>query len=859
MKTLLYSAALLLVALGVLGISRTLAPETESEKEKQLEVPYENFMLQRMYPDAVFDEAAYKQVMQQISASLNVGTRSAGVSSNWVLQGPGNIGGRINCVAVKPGNPNVMLAGNAAGGIFKTNDGGANWYPVFDSESYLAISCIVYDPQNPNILYAGTGDRNMVRYTYNGNGLYRSTDGGESWQAYALAQQGVISKLVINPVNSQTMYAATMGNPFAPDSLRGVYKTTDGGLNWQRVLVAGTNAGCIDLMINPMDTTVLYAATWNSIRSNTENTNSGLQSKLWKTSDAGATWQPVNASFNQEPLGRISLAMSAQNPDKIYACVVDTFKSLKGIYISSNAGNSWTPLDVSTVQNEIYGSGGYYFGWYFGLIRVDPTNDNIVYVGGIQLYRGDVSNPNNVFWETADPEWWTYEVHADKHDMVFVDGNTFMLATDGGLYKTEDLGATWNDVENIPNTQFYRVAYNPHDPTTYYGGAQDNGTSGGNALSITLWNRIWGGDGFRPIFHPTDPLTFFCETQNGAMVYTNDGGNNFFDFTAGIDQTDRINWDFPYIMNATDPTRFYAGTNYVYRMTSAPLNNWEKMSGDLTDGDVTGNSAGQSFNVISGLSSSAKDANLIYACTTDGNVWRTDNDCNSWTNVSAGLPDRYVTSVKASPNNSNTVFVSHSGYRSNEYIAHVHRSVNRGANWQDISGNLPPVGVNDLLVLPGSDSVLFAATDGGVYVTLDGGNDWQRLGLNMPVVPVFELCINNAKHEVVAGTYGRSIYSYSLDSLGVNLAQDTTVVISVKDIEPTLDVRLFPNPTAAQLQIQSTEHFSAATIYNLAGQEVLQCNLPQPQTRLDVSALPAGTYLLQLKGRSTVSRKFVKL
>lgn len=859
MRTLVFTAALLLAALGMAGISFYRPVTAEVEKNESPEEPYEFFMQQRMYPDAVFDDAAYKQVMQQISAGLQSGMRSAGFSSTWTLQGPGNIGGRINCVAVKPGNPNIMLAGNAAGGIFKTIDGGATWYSVFDAQSYLAISCIVYDPQHPDTLYAGTGDRNMVRYTFNGNGLYRSTDGGETWQAFALAPQGIVAQLVINPLNTQTMYAATMGNAFAADSLRGVYKTTDGGLNWQRVLLAGTNAGCIDLVMNPQDTAVLYAASWNSLRSNSANVNSGLESKLWKTSNAGSSWQPVNGTFNQEPNGRISLAISNQNPDKLYACVVDTFKSLKGIYLTTNGGTSWTPLDVSSIQNEIYGSGGYYFGWYFGLIRVNPTNDNEVYVGGIQLYRASITNPNNVIWDLADPEWWTYEVHADKHDLFFIDGNTFMLATDGGLYKTTDLGGTWSDVENIPNTQFYRVAYNPHNPSSYYGGAQDNGTTGGNALSFTLWDRIYGGDGFRAIFHPTDPLTYFCETQNGAMVFTNDGGMSFFDFTSGIDFSDRINWDFPYVMNATDPSRFYAGTHCVYQMTSAPNNNWVKMSGDLTDGNVTGNSAGQSFNVISGLNSSSKDGNLIYACTTDGNVWRSDNDCASWINISAGLPDRYVTSVKASPNHSDVVFVSHSGYRSNELIAHVHRSLNRGAAWQDISGNLPQVGVNDLLVLPGSDSVLFAATDAGVYATLDGGTNWERLGINMPLVPVFELCLNNARREVVAGTYGRSIYSYSLDSLGVALTQDSTVIISVKETDADARVTVFPNPASDALHLQTAETFDAATVYNLTGEVVLQYDLRKQQKQLDISTLPSGTYLLQLQGRKTASRKFVKL
>ncbi|MFN8287774.1 MAG: T9SS type A sorting domain-containing protein [Chitinophagales bacterium] len=864
MKTYLFGfTALLALSLLLFSWSPFQQKEKEENESRQLSEPYEHFIQQRMYPDTVFDNAAYKNALLQIKANMNPSSRSANFNALWTEQGPGNIGGRINCVAVHPVNHNIILVGNAAGGIFKTTDGGQNWHPVFDDQSFLALSCIVFDPQHPDTLYAGTGDRNMVRYTFNGNGVYRSTDGGEHWLSAGLQQQGVISKIVVNPQNTNELYAAAMGSPFKRDSLRGVYKSLDGGMNWQRVLVASDEAGCTDLLINPQNPQTLYAASWNSIRSNTENVNSGLQSQLWKTTDGGATWSILNTPFKQQLNGRISLDISSQDPNKMYACVVDTSKGLKGIYISANGGSTWVTLDVFNIQDQLYGSNGYYFGWYFGLIKVNPWNDQDVFVGGIQLYKTSVFTPQSLFWEQADPTWWTYEVHADKHDLAFIDSSTFLLATDGGLYKTTDLGLSYTDVENIPNTQFYRVTANPHDTMFYYGGAQDNGSSRGNSDNFINWQRIFGGDGFRMIFHPTNPNIYFCETQWGAIVYTDDGGVNFYDLTSGFDLSDRFNWDFPYIMNASDPKRMYAGTNYVYKMTNAPTDFWQKVSADLTDGNVLGNASGQSFNVITSLDNAKKDDRLIYVGTSDGNVWRSDNDCATWVNISAGLPDRYVTSVKASPNDSNTVFVSHSGYRSDELIPHVHKSLNRGSTWIDISGNLPQVAINDLLILPGNDSVIFAASDGGVFVTLDGGNDWQRLGINMPLVPVFELCFNAPMRQLVAGTYGRSILTYPLDSLGVQIVKDTTTqdttVIAIQNLNAAESVSLFPNPAINTLTISSASSFTSAELFNMEGEKVAVYQLSKPTENINISALKQGAYIVRLQnGKKSVCKKIVK-
>ncbi len=852
-KYFLLFSGFLLAATFIFSFSKR---DTKEERENRTE-PYEYFLRQRMYPDNVFAEATFKNNLLAVQQTLNSNSRSAGFNAAWTMQGPGNIGGRINCVAVHPLDTNIIFAGSAQGGIFKTTDGGANWHPVFDGQSFLSLSWIEFNPVHPDTMFAGTGDRNMTRYTYSGNGLYRSTDGGETWSSFALQQQGVISKIVINPQNTNEMYAACMGSPFVRDSLRGVYKTNNGGQTWNRILIGSDEAGCTDIVMSKQHPDTLYAATWNSIRSNHENVNSGNDSKLWKTTNGGTTWTIVPATFNQEPNGRISLALSEQNGNKLYACVVDTFKNLKGIFKTTNGGNSWTALDVSSFGNDLYGSGGYWFGWYFGLIKVNPWNDEQVFVGGIDLW-GSLNGGS--FWQEFSPPWWTYEVHADKHDLRFTDSTTFLLATDGGLYKTADLGTTYSDIENIPNTQFYRVAYAPTYPDLYFGGAQDNGSNGGNANTINDWIRMYGGDGFRMIFHPTDSLTFYCETQWGAMVYTEDGGMNYNDFTTGIDIfNDRINWDFPYIMSPTNPAKMYCGTNCVYKMDFAPNDSWTKMSPDLTDGNTIGSTQGQSFNVISALDNSKPAPALLYAGTSDGNVWRSNDNCATWNNITGTLPDRFVTSVKVSPNDSNLVFVSHSGYRDNEWIPHVHKSLDRGNTWIDISGNLPQLAVNDLLVMPGNDSILFAATDGGVYATIDAGNSWQRLGNNMPVVPVFELGLNTIQRTVFAGTYARSIYSYSLDSLALNMPEDT-VISSLHNSEAEVSLAVFPNPANDFLHISTSLKNYSIAIYDLSGRKCLEELNAKNEETIDITALSEGTYVVRMAdSKRKITKKFVKL
>ena len=739
----------------------TFTPSAADRLQQKAE-PYDQFSFQRSYPDRDFDWRGWRKQMAGLrsdfakSLTLNPLTENNG-APDWTLQGPGNVAGRVNTLAIHPSNDNIVLAGFSAGGIFKTIDGGASWTPVFDNHLELSIGHIIYDPNNPNIVYAGTGDPNIPAIAFNGHGVYKSTDGGDSWNYLGLSQAGIISKVIVDPSNSSTLYAATMGTPYIRDMHRGVYKSTDSGLNWQNVLFVSNQAGASDLVINPANPQILYASFWDRIRNNQESTIYGPNARVYKSNDGGATWTQQGGGLPTGVMGRTGLAISALNPDKVYVVYIDSLSTTGGLYKTENGGTNWTSLSVGALEDACAN-----FGWYFGKIRLNPVNDEEVYFLGIVLWRKEAGSNQ---WQVAANS------HADCHDLQFATSGKRYLGSDGGVYRNVPGFMQWTKSNNLPTTQFYHTNYNPHEPDTYYAGAQDNGIRKGNGALYNGWASVFSADGFRCAFHPIDPDIFWVETQNGAIHKTIDGGNTWQFGQDGLGTNDRCNWDMPYFLSKHSTSRLFAGTYRVYFSDNG--SGWGPISGDLTDGDIYGGR----FHTISCLDESPVQAEKLLAGTSDGNVWRREPS-GSWSNISAGLPDRYVTSVTASPTLSNRIFVTNSGFRDNEYIPHVHRSDNNGATWTDISGNLPNVPVNDLLVLPGhADSVLFVATDAGVYASLNRGVNWQRMGQNLPFIPVFDLERNPARNELMAASYARGLWTFPLDSI-FNLPPAATVAVS---------------------------------------------------------------------------------
>ncbi len=720
--------------------------------------PYDFFSRQRSYPDRDFDWKGWRKTITRVRQLETEQLRSSGCSgqsTNWTLQGPANIAGRVNTLAVKPDDQNTVLAGFATGGIFKSTDAGLNWHPVFDDNLDLAIGSIAFSTIQPNVVYAGTGDANMPSILFNGNGVYKSSDAGETWSYLGLAEEGIISKIVLHPTNPQILFAATMGNPYVRDAARGVYRSTDGGLNWEQVLNISNQAGASSLVINATNPQILYASFWDRIRNNQESIIYGSHARVYKSTDGGSTWTQLGGGLPTASMGRTGLAISAQNPNKLYVLYIDTLSRPGALYKTIDGGQSWTPMNIVAL-NDATGD----FGWYFGKLTINPLDDEDLYMHAILLWR---KLPNSTGWQVASGG------HADSHDLVILPSGRRYWANDGGVYRNEPNTMTWIKSKNLPATQLYRTDYNPTDPNNYYAGAQDNGIMKGSGTNLNNWTSIFPADGFHCAFHPTNVNLFWIEIQNGAIHRTTDG-QNFIQGQPCLGSGDRCSWDTPFFLSTHTTDRLYAGTYRAY--VSSDGAGWGPISGDLTDGNIYG----ARFHTISCMDESPVLAEKLFAGTTDGNVWRREPN-GTWANLSPGLPDRYVTSVHGSPTLSQRIFVTHSGFRSNEYIPHLHRSDNNGSVWTDISGDLPQVPVNDLWIWANhADSVLVAATDAGVYFTRNSGAHWDRLGGNMPYLPTFELELNVARRELIAATFGRGIYTFPIDSL---LTQAGTVVVSL--------------------------------------------------------------------------------
>lgn len=814
-------------------------------------IPSEQFFLQRAFPDAKVDIAAYTEALTTAKLSANSRNSFNNFSKDWQSEGPGNLGARVNTIAVHPTDDDIIFAGYSGGGVFRTMDGGSTWKPVFDDQLFLAIGDLVFDPQDGNTIYAGTGDPNVSGFPFLGDGLYKSTDLGESWQYIGLEELRIISKIIIHPTDNQTIYVAAMGLPFEPNMNKGLYKTTDGGENWEQVLFLGGITGVIDVVFDRQDPEIVYAAGWDRLRNNQISETKGQGAKIHRSLNGGQTWEQLAGGLPQDDQSRIGLAATS---DGVVAVYVDVDHDFQGLYQTKDKGESWIALPTDNELNGFYNGlfGG--FGWYFAKVRVNPLDDQDISILGVLTYRTRDGGQNwSLINKTAN-----VNVHSDVHDLVFTGGGKMLMGTDGGMYRFNLDESEWEDIENIPTTQIYRVAYNPHEPQNYYAGAQDNGTSSGNYQGLTDWEKIYGGDGFQMVFHPTDENIFYAESQRGNIGVTVDGGATFESGREGIEGSDRKNWDMPYIMSTQDPNVLFTGTQRVYKSDVGPIPQWEPISPDLTNGETD-----ELSQTISTLHQSPLDESLLYVGTTDGNIWRTVNGGTNWDPL-AGLPKRYFTEVIASADVRERVFATISGYKDNENTPHVYQSNDNGMTWESIAGNLPPLAINAMQVIPGyDDKILFVGTDGGVYGTMNGGQIWERVGTNMPIIAVYDLEWNRGENTLVAGTFARAVMSYPLEGIveGDNLSS-----VDFKTQEKVA-LTLFPNPVGNDLNLSFVNNRPnepvRISIYTIDGKlmkQVSKRTKKEVAWKVNISDLPSGNYLVKLDGDYfSFSEQFVKI
>ncbi|MDC3351857.1 T9SS type A sorting domain-containing protein [Crocinitomicaceae bacterium] len=826
-------------------------PILGNQESNKLE-PHDQWMRIRSYPDG-FDQELYLERMAEVRmhAQAVVGTRDVELGLDWQQEGPGNIGGRIDVLTVDPSDVNTIYAGATNGGIFKTTDGGGSWDPIFDEQPYLAIGAITIDPDNSNILYAGTGDRNFTGNSFIGDGIYKSEDAGDNWSNIGLEETGAVTEIIIDPTDTDRIFASTLGNPHVKTGFRGVYRSDDGGETWSNKLFVADSAGVVDLIMDPSNPDVLYAAGYNRMRNYYSSVVSGPNAKIYKTTNGGESWVVLSGGLPATDECRIGLAISNEDPDVVYALyVAEDGLDVKDIYRSSDAGSTWSAIDVYGGPDALPGGvmGG--FGWYFGEVYLNPYNNDHLVIPGVEMFQ---TLDGGDSWDRNVPFWWTYEVHADKHAIAFFDEDSYIIATDGGLYRTDDNGENWEDIENIAITQFYHIDVHPHEDGLYGGGAQDNGSMSGNAASFNEWERLFGGDGFRVTFLDEDEGAAYYETQFGGLRYADPfgGTTNISPDTPG---DDRVNWDMPYTVNEGE-AELFVGTAHIQLMVGAPFGDYEYISDDLSRVGLGEDVDNTRYHNVTEIDQ--ENDNILYVGTSDGLMWigeRVGGDPYdwNWTNITEDLPNYYITGVRCSPNMDQTTYVCLSGYKSDEDAAYLYRRDGGvDGEWVDVSGNLPDMTVNDILIVPGyeNDEYLFAALDGGVYFSENGGEHWEYLGVGMPAVTVSELHLDIPNEKLIAGTYSRSMWSYDVSWMEPIIEDPDDTGIADEKLH---ELHVYPNPveTIAYVDAQINDK---VYVYANNGALIYQGQVTNMsgQTAVDLSSLRAGVYFLQVEDAIT--------
>jgi photosystem II stability/assembly factor-like uncharacterized protein len=690
--------------------------------------------------------------------------------------GPANMGGRIAAVAVVESNPTTMYVATASGGLFKTVNNGDSWTPVFDHQSTISIGDVALAPSNPNIVWVGTGEANARNSVSWGDGVYKSTDGGKTWQHMGLKDSHHIGRIAIHPRNPDIVYVAALGHFWGPNEERGLYKTTDGGKTWQKSKYIDDQTGFVDVAIDPVEPNILYAAAYAVRRDAFSGGNPVVQCSdqagLFRSSDGGKTWKQMTLGLADRPCGRCGLSVYRKNPNIVYA-VVQTDKTdvgvrgqesqklpaeRGGIFRSEDKGKTWVHLNSLCPRP-----------FYYGQIRVDPRDDKRVYVLGVSFF---VSNDRGKTFANGIPRG-TY-VHSDHHALWIDPKNPkhLVLGNDGGLYFSQTRGATWEAVRNLSIGQFYGLAVDMRKPYHVYGGLQDNGTWGGPSATryaegITLkdWDRLLTGDGFQCLVDPSDPDIVYAETQYGKPSRINLRATAK-DKVRGIRPTSpakvpyRFNWNAPMLLSPHDPHTLYFGGNHLFRSDSRG-NTWKVISPDLTHGKPgPSKSTGHTLTTIA---ESPVKPGILFVGSDDGKVHMTRDGGKKWLDLSEKIPgvpaERWVTRVECSHFAEGTAYLTLSRYRNEDYKPYVFQTTDFGQTWRDLTNNLPGDGpVHVIRESSHNKNLLFVGTEFGLFVSLDGGGRWERLHNGLPTVAVHDLVIHPRDRELVIGTHGRSIY-----------------------------------------------------------------------------------------------------
>jgi len=742
------------------------------------EKPDDWFTRQRAYPYWSIPDESKRRALND-AVTFNALHRDDLRMAEWEPAGPTNVGGRITDMAVHEDHPNTIYIGAADGGVLKSTDAGVTWTPMSDELPSLSAGALAVHPNDVNTVYLGTGEANASGDTYAGNGVYRSVDGGASWEHLGLDATRKIGRIVIDPINPNRVFVAAMGGLYSTNPERGLYRSTDGGTTWDLILFVNDSTGVVDVAVNPIDPDIIYAASWERIRRTTMRQVGGYGSGIHKSTDGGDTWTLLAGGLPNpgQNVGRIGITLCTISPNVLYAVYCDHPGYFMGVYKTTNGGSSWNQVNDNAID-DVHSS----FGWYFGQIRVAPWDPDRIFVLGVPLYR---SLSGGSSWSSVGSS-----MHVDHH-AIYIHPTDFSLVycgNDGGFYRSTNGGSSWTKRYDLPITQFYAITVDEQRPWRLYGGTQDNSTNRTWDGDPDDWDVIYYGDGFYTIVDPTNSNVIYAEYQYGGLAKSTNGGGSWSGVTDGISSNDRRNWSTPVVMDPNDNNTLYYGTYRVYRTTNG-ANYWNSISGDLTNGPGGGN---LTFGTLTTIDVAPTDPDVVYAGTDDGNVWVTTNGGGNWTNVSGDLLDRWVTRVSVDPTDASTAYVTFSGYKYDEEIPHIFRTTDAGANWTDISSNLPPIPLNDVIVDPDHTNQLFVASDAGVYWSWDLGGTWAPLGVGLPNSSVHDLHLHNGTRKLVAGTHGRSMFTLDLAEI---------VAIDGTESASALALRARPNPLSTKATV----------------------------------------------------------
>ena len=688
--------------------------------------------------------------------------------------GPAFLSGRIADIAVHPDNDNVWYVAVGSGGVWKTENSGTTWSPIFDDQASYSTGCITIDPNDPARIWVGSGENVGGRHVGYGDGVYLSPDSGATWKNMGLKNSEHISKIVVHPNNSDVVWVASQGPLWKKGGERGVYKTTNGGKNWKRILGNSEWTGATDLVIDPNDPQILYAATWDRHRTVAAYMGGGPGSGIHRSTDGGETWEKLSNGLPKSNMGKIGLALSPQKSNVVYAAI-ELDRTQGGVYRSEDGGSSW-----SKMSDTVSGGTGPH---YYQELYASPHKFDRLYLMNVRVLTSEDGGKS--FTQLKEEK-----KHSDNHALIFKkdDPNYLMIGTDAGIYESFDLAQNWRYIKNLPLTQFYKVAVNNAEPFySIFGGTQDNGSVGGpsatderEGIANKHWYKTLFADGHQSATDPVHDDIIYAETQQGGL--------HRIDLTSGEpvmiqpqaqegDPYERFNWDAPILVSPHNPARLYFASYRVWKSESRG-DDWEPISGDLTRNEerielpIMGRQqswdnpwdvgAMSNYNSITSLSESPVKEGVLFAGTDDGHIQISQNGGQQWNQIPVtklGLPNRsFVNDIKADLFDSNTVYVVLDNHKEGDFNPYIYKSTDLGVSWKSISSNLPKRTLVWRIVQDHvNKNLLFAATEFGVYVSLNAGTAWQKLP-GTPTLPFRDLTIQKRENDLVAASFGRGFY-----------------------------------------------------------------------------------------------------